>query len=348
MRLFAIREMGVRIHWSLALYLSFLAAASVYAETTLNCLWGLLFPIFIFTTVLLHELGHAFVAQAYGLPVAHITLYPFGGIACIGFPYFPPPKQELVITGAGPLINLVLMGVFYPLVPDSLLWSVKEITNLPTLLNALFNLNLGMLCFNLLPAFPMDGGRLLRAAFSLFCNPPLVSRAVNYLSLGIFGLGTGLFWYYGLLIPGFLFSLLLLDSYANIPRLSFACRTRHLRVGDLTHPPLYQVRMGRYATVGSALARMNKAYNHPVVLDIEGDYFYVIPAEIELQDPDAPLLYFARAFAEPLPAEGSISAYINELLLTKQPQLVTCSNGIKGVIDPATLVKHNFASRASL
>lgn len=112
---------------------------------------GLVLAVLIFGSVVLHELGHALAARAFGIGTRDITLYPFGGIAALrGEPR--SPAQELVVAGAGPAVNFVLAVLALPL---ALGGSGLAITFLVV--------NLGMALFNLVPAFPMDGGRVLRA-----------------------------------------------------------------------------------------------------------------------------------------------------------------------------------------
>jgi Zn-dependent protease len=110
----------------------------------------------LFGSVVLHELGHALAARAFGIETAHITLYPFGGIAAIkGMP--DAPLTELTVAIAGPLVNFVLFAMFLPL------WLVFGGSVLATMAG----INLIMGVFNLVPAFPMDGGRVLRAVLSV-------------------------------------------------------------------------------------------------------------------------------------------------------------------------------------
>lgn len=113
----------------------------------------------LFVTVVLHELTHSYVAQRYGVEIERIVLLPIGGVSAMK--KLPKdPHQELRIAIAGPLINLVLAGVLYPVF---LLIGSSISPSLNFLLYNFILLNLLLGAFNLLPAFPMDGGRVLRA-----------------------------------------------------------------------------------------------------------------------------------------------------------------------------------------
>jgi len=113
---------------------------------------ALLFGLAVFGSVALHELGHALMAHRFGIRTRNITLYPFGGIAALERE--PRGHAELWIALAGPLVNFGLALITLPLlgmVPGASLFAA---------------INLGMGVFNLLPAFPMDGGRVVRAWWS--------------------------------------------------------------------------------------------------------------------------------------------------------------------------------------
>ena len=106
----------------------------------------------IFVAVVLHELGHALAARSFGIGTAHITLYPFGGAAALEREA-RTAHEELVIAGAGPAVNGVLF------LAAGLLWGLSGLR--PLLVFSA--LNLLLMLYNLLPAYPMDGGRMLRA-----------------------------------------------------------------------------------------------------------------------------------------------------------------------------------------
>jgi Zn-dependent protease len=125
----------------------------------------------VYTCVVLHEFGHALTARRLGIPVQHIVLLPFGGMAMLG----RMPRNswaELLIVAAGPAVNFVIVGLCLALLggwPADLGGDVMPTLHWHDILEFLLVANLVLGCFNLLPAFPMDGGRILRAllAFKL-------------------------------------------------------------------------------------------------------------------------------------------------------------------------------------
>lgn len=121
----------------------------------------LLGAIGLFVSVGLHELGHSLVARAKGSHILEIVLYPFGGAAKIS--NIPTrPMDEILVAVAGPAVSLSLgiIGIFFGF---SMLNANPDTMHYPLILE-LGAINLGLFIFNLLPAFPMDGGRVLRAA----------------------------------------------------------------------------------------------------------------------------------------------------------------------------------------
>lgn len=144
------------VHASFLLLVAWAAwAAFQGAGTGLAALLGVVFLVGVFASVLLHEFGHALTARRYGIRTRRIVLWPIGGVAQLeGEPR--TPKEELHIALAGPAVNFALAAV---------LFVVVNVVGLPTygLLSSLMVANLTLGLFNLIPAFPMDGGRVLRA-----------------------------------------------------------------------------------------------------------------------------------------------------------------------------------------
>ena len=119
---------------------------------------GVLTSLLFFGSVLFHELGHSLVARAQRLPVTDITLFIFGGASQIADDP-RSPREELLLAGAGPAVSLALAGAFG--LGHLILRSLSEPLAAATLFLAGINLSLGL--FNLIPGFPLDGGRVLRA-----------------------------------------------------------------------------------------------------------------------------------------------------------------------------------------
>ncbi len=171
------RIAGIKIlvHWTFF----FLIAWIVFIELKHDGNAGRIFfnivlLLSIFACVVLHELGHALTARHFGIRTKKITLLPIGGMASLE--RIPEsPKQELLVTLAGPLVNVVIALLLYIIIPVEALMKSNFTETFEILMSFsfqnflfyLFLVNLGLVLFNVIPAFPMDGGRILRALLAM-------------------------------------------------------------------------------------------------------------------------------------------------------------------------------------
>ncbi len=198
----------VFIHWTFLILIGWIVTQNaLQGQTVDQILWAVAFLLVIFVCVFLHELGHALAARRYGISTLDITILPIGGLARLeNLP--EDPKQELVVALAGPAVNLVIAGLLFlivGLVPfDRETFDLTTISG-STFLYTLFSANLILALFNLIPAFPMDGGRVLRALLSFKLSrlkATQIAATVGQI-LAIFFVIIGLFYNPVLLLIGF-------------------------------------------------------------------------------------------------------------------------------------------------
>ncbi|PYJ35015.1 MAG: site-2 protease family protein [Verrucomicrobia bacterium] len=191
---FRVAGIQLRIHITFLLLIAWLAFGYYAQGGSAVAASRVIFVLLLFLCVVLHEFGHAFAAKAFGINTPDITLLPIGGVARLE--RMPEePVQELIIAVAGPLVNVVIaLGLF-------VVGGAQGLLNRSTvegggLIAQLLTINIMLVLFNLLPAFPMDGGRVLRALLATrmsYARATQVAATVGQGFAFVFGF-IGLLW----------------------------------------------------------------------------------------------------------------------------------------------------------
>ncbi len=171
----------VNLHVTFLLLIGFLLLTGLATTRNVGPVLGNIgFLLALFLCVLLHEFGHALAARRYDIPTKDITLLPIGGVARLE--RMPTdPKQELIVALAGPAVNVMIALALLPIVAASDV----------TFFERLFSTNLLLVAFNLIPACPMDGGRVLRAGLAMKLDYAKATRTAATIGQGfalLFGL----------------------------------------------------------------------------------------------------------------------------------------------------------------
>lgn len=169
-----VADIKIQVHWTFALLLIWIVFADLQRGGTLvSSLFNISLILVLFMCVVLHELGHALAAKKFNIRTQKITLLPIGGVASLD--RMPEkPRQELLVALAGPAVNAVIALLLFLVIPvkgylsaePAKILELLNTTAPQTFLFFLFVANVMLVVFNLIPAFPMDGGRVLRALLS--------------------------------------------------------------------------------------------------------------------------------------------------------------------------------------
>ena len=204
-RLVTIRGIDIRLHFTFPLILIWAALQfGLLAGNIAGAIFGVVAILILFGLVTLHELGHGFAAQYYDVPVKQIVLSPIGGVAQLS--HIPEkPFQEFIIALAGPAVNILvaLLMALVVLTPAASLSNPFGVItgvsgfNLNTLFSYIFFYNILLGLFNMIPAFPLDGGRIFRSLLAMRMNyvrATKIAAAVGKIAavaIGIYGLFNG-------------------------------------------------------------------------------------------------------------------------------------------------------------
>lgn len=340
MKLFRVLGIQLELHITFLLLLLwfFLTgwAAGGWTES-LSWVGGLLV---IFTCVVLHELGHCVAARHYGVPILRILLLPIGGMAQFGA--IPrDPKKELVITLAGPLVNFAIVLLVAPFVdppwgwPNLLFWAQTG------LLPMLFFFNLAMGLFNLLPLFPMDGGRILRAMLATRLSYLRATKWAVYVARPLLLLGIGyVVFYQQNFLTAALFAFIYLggDLEYKLVRQREAWSGQTL--GDVMRGGFRVLDVTCHA--GDLPRPISTPYPDIVLRDAEGPRG-ILPGERALEiarelDADEPLLPLADRVAQVVHTSWPVAIFL-EFFKTQDMPLLPVMEGkeIVGLVDLPSL-----------
>lgn len=158
---------NIKLHWSM------LIVFAIGLTGKFGIVYHTLMIAALYVSILLHEFGHVLTAKLYGYKTDTITLMLFGGVAEVNYDFRKNPKSEFWITIFGPLVNFLIFCIITAAVVIFYIFTgfdyEKQKTNLfLNFILELGNLNLLLMLFNLLPIFPMDGGRILRSLVNVF------------------------------------------------------------------------------------------------------------------------------------------------------------------------------------
>ncbi|MEO8028219.1 MAG: site-2 protease family protein, partial [Bryobacteraceae bacterium] len=196
---FRVSGVPIRFHFTFVLMMIFLVVMGLGSNLS-NWMY-VAFILGLFGSVLLHELGHVWVARRYGISTIEIVMFPIGGVSRLERQ--PKPNEELWIALAGPVVNVVLSALLLGYLLYIKQYVTLGILSKPTDANLLAWIahgNLLLALFNMVPAFPMDGGRILRAVLARF-KPEEEATRIAAWSGRMLAFAMGL---YGLLAPQFM------------------------------------------------------------------------------------------------------------------------------------------------
>ena len=185
-KLFDVGGTAVRVHVTFFLLLAWIAAIHWSHGGPAEAIDGVVFIVGLFVCVVLHEFGHVFAARRYGIRTSDITLLPIGGVASLE--RMPEkPGQEIVVALADPAVNVVIalvlvfvLGARFDLSQMAQLEQAQS-----TLTGRIAAANLVLFAFNLIPAFPMDGGRVLRAVLAIWLGFTRATRVAASIGQGL-------------------------------------------------------------------------------------------------------------------------------------------------------------------
>jgi Zn-dependent protease/CBS domain-containing protein len=334
---------AVRIHATFLLFLVWIWAA-YYRQGGAEAAWqGVIFVTLLFLCVLLHEFGHVFAARRYGIKTADVTLWPFGGIASLE--RVPEkPMEELVVAIAGPAVNVVIVALLILVLGATV--DAQHLAQIDDpkigMIAKLAGANIFLVLFNMIPAFPMDGGRVLRALLAIrlgFARATEIAASIGQglaVALGLIGIFTN-----PMLVVIAIFVFLAASGEAGHAQLREVSRGALVADAMITK---FEA-LGPQATVGDAvealLRTMQKEF--PIV-DGAGRLRGVLTRDAMIRalkehGPAAPAMEAMQADVPTIPARATLESAVKLLNESRAPVIgVTDRDGrLVGLLTPENL-----------
>ncbi len=320
----------IYLHWTFLILMVWLAVSQLMqGATTAEAIQGLVFPLAIFSCVVLHELGHAVAAQRFGVPTRDITLLPIGGVARLE--RMPEkPSEELVVALAGPLVNVVIALLLYAAGTRVAFRSEDpEMLMHGGMLSRLLLVNVFLVLFNLIPAFPMDGGRVLRSLLAMTMDYGKATR----IAAGVGQFLAIVFAYIGLQHNPFLILIALfvwIGAQSEATQVSERLELEGTPVGDAMLTDFAMLRPSD--TLGHAVERLlaGSQQDFPVY---DGQYFLGVLARADLlrglaqSGRDATIEGFVQPGLEPITLKDPLVPALNRLRETGVPCVPVLDQG---------------------
>jgi Zn-dependent protease/CBS domain-containing protein len=317
---------AVRIHVTFLLFLVWIWVA-YYQRGGTSAAWeGVIFVALLFLCVVLHEFGHVFAARRYGVKTSDVTLWPFGGIASLE--RIPEkPSEELVVALAGPAVNVVIALVLILILGGTTgVEHLHDIENPQVgMLAKLAGANIFLVVFNLIPAFPMDGGRVLRALLAMKMGHAQATQTAASIGQGL-AVGLGLLGIFGgnpMLIIIAIFVFLAASGEAGQVQLKQAARGVLVEDAMITHFES----LGPQASVGEAAeALIRTTQKEFPVVDGAGHLRGVLTRDsmiraLQQAGPDAPVLEAMTGDIPTVATRSSLEAALKLLTTSRAPAI---------------------------
>jgi Zn-dependent protease len=334
----------IMVHWTFLILIFWIVFSNLRSGLSFNeIVWSLTFVLTIFVCVILHELGHALMAQRFKIKTREISILPIGGVAQMeSIP--EKPKEELQVALAGPAVNILIAAILYPFV--TVTHDLEELKSLSQIgpanfLAVLMAINLWLALFNLIPAFPMDGGRVLRAllAFKLgHAKATAIAASIGQVLAMVF-VFFGFFFNLFLIFIG-LFIFLGAQAEAAYVQSKFILKGFTVQDVLMKEIPL----IDNNASIGQAAARLLQGQNKNFVVDHDGKPVGTLSRDQIIKalgenGKDMPVYRVKdenMTFLSPeMPLEEAWVTFQQE----KKPVMLVMSNGnMKGIVD-----QENFA-----